>query len=230
MTSPRVLIVEDEPLSRDMLVLRLASRGFETEAVENGRACLDRLESGLPDLILMDISMPEMSGLEVTKLIRDRWSAETLPIIIVSAMVDSDDVIAGLEAGANDYVIKPVNLPVLLARMRVALTIKESVSRLMEAERQRVMLQSLGAACNRLAQPLTALVCTLENLTRHPPADCRQVTVSVNELLTWTKEAGDIINRLREVASLHSASYLERLAILDDRWRPKAKLTPQNTR
>jgi len=166
---PQILVVEDEPLSQDMLTRRLSSRGMRVATVSDGQACIDWLKSNVPDLILLDIQMPKMTGLDVLVEVRKHFTHDALPIILVSALGETDDVIRGLQAGANDYVVKPINLPVLLARMQVCLRIKYDVSLLMEAERQRVIIQALGESCHQLAQPMQAATMTLESLLHNPP-------------------------------------------------------------
>src|SRR5687767_1924614 len=114
---PHILIVEDEPLSRDVIVRHLAGAGYDASVVNDGLDCMAWLGQGNRcDLILMDMALPRMSGLEAIRAIRKTYSPDSLPIIVVSALVDSDDVVAAIEAGANDYVVKPVNFRVLAAR------------------------------------------------------------------------------------------------------------------
>src|SRR5277367_4337307 len=98
---PLLLIVDDEPLSRDALSGRLARREFAVESLAGGQEALDFLAHRVPDLILMDVSMPGLSGIETVQQIRKTWAQDYLPVILVSALTDSEDVIAGLEAGAN---------------------------------------------------------------------------------------------------------------------------------
>src|SRR5262245_11863088 len=125
---PQILVVEDDPLSQDMLVRRLSSRGMRVATVSDGESCIDWLRTNVPGLFLLEIKMPRMTGLEVVQKIRERFTHDVLPVILVTALGESDDIIRGLEAGANDYVVKPINLPVLLARMSVCLRIKYDVS------------------------------------------------------------------------------------------------------
>ena len=103
--------------------------------------------------------------------VREHFTHDALPVILVTALGESEDIVNGLNAGANDYVVKPVNLAVLLARMQVSLKIKFGIGLLMEAERQRVLVEALKETCHQLAQPMTAITMTLESLIRHPPAD-----------------------------------------------------------
>lgn len=210
----RVLVVEDDPYSQDMIVRRLRSRGFEVDAVSDGPACLARVAAAPFDLVLLDVNLPGLSGLEVLPELRARHSHDALPVILVTALGDSTDVVAGLEAGANDYVVKPVNFTVLLARVRVCLRIKRSVALLMEAERDRVMLETLGRACEQIAQPMTAITVLLEMLVRHPLPEPDALRAELSQVLDVTKEAAGIIHRLRAVATSKSVPYPRRVEMI----------------
>ncbi|MHC4991359.1 MAG: response regulator transcription factor [Planctomycetota bacterium] len=208
----RILIVEDDPLSRDLLERALRSKGFQTSATEDGAACLEWLEHDETDLILLDVSMPGMSGLDVLRTIRERQASDQLPVILVSALTDSDDVIAGLEAGANDYVVKPVNLPILLARMNVCLRLKQSVARLVEAERVRVLLESLSETCDHLAQPLAECTSQIEMLVQRVPDDKMLVQSQLRDVLSCATKVADLLERLRSVAAYREVPYTEGIA------------------
>jgi len=212
---PRILLAEDDPNSRDMLVRRLAHRGYSAEAVADGEACLARIDQQPPDLLLLDIQMPGMVGLEVLRRVRTRFSHDALPVILVTALGDSDDIVRGLEAGANDYVVKPVNLPVLLARMSVGLKIRRSVQFLMEAERQRVLVAALGEACHQLSQPSQAVMMTLEAIIRVPPSDPLELARELRSVLEWTGQVGEVIHRLQEVGTLRPVPFTQRMELLD---------------
>ncbi len=203
-----------------MLIRRLQSRGFRVEGASDGCGGLEFLAraeapAGLPDLILLDVNLPDLSGLEVLRRLRTSHNRDSLPVILVTALGESADVLAGLEAGANDYVVKPVNLPVLLARMGVWLQVKRDVTLLMEAERDRVMLATLGGACQQIAQPMTAITMLLEMLSRQPPADPDELRGELAQVLAVTREARAIIHRLREVAQLTAVPYVSRIRMVD---------------
>lgn len=194
----KIFVVEDEPLSRDMLVRRLGTRNYDVEGIADAPTCLARLDDGLPDLILTDVSMPVMSGLQLLRAIRSKWSSDTLPVIMVTAMIDSDDVVAGLEAGANDYVVKPVNLPVLLARVAVWLKVREGMVQQMEMQRQRVRLEALAGACHAIHEPLSDVVAKIEALLAKTPATDVAVREGLTEILNWARDAGKVIAQVQE--------------------------------
>ncbi|MFI9644848.1 response regulator [Streptomyces sp. NPDC052040] len=114
----RVLLIEDDPAVRRGIVLGLARHGHETEAVGTGEDGLEALTAFRPDLVVLDLMLPGMSGLEVCRRIRE---TSLLPIVILSARGDDIDVVIGLEAGADDYVVKPASAALIEARMRAVL-------------------------------------------------------------------------------------------------------------
>ncbi|MFC7305807.1 response regulator [Streptomyces monticola] len=114
----RVLLIEDDPAVRKGVTLALRRRGHEVETAASGEDGLRALDTFRPDLVLLDLMLPGMSGLEVCRRIRE---TRQLPLIILSARGDDIDMVVGLEAGADDYVVKPAGGEVLEARMRAVL-------------------------------------------------------------------------------------------------------------
>ena len=129
-----LLIVDDEESNRDMLSRRLQRHGFEVLLAEDGRQALDSIGKQAPDLVLLDIRMPGMSGMEVLQAIRERSSPSQLPVIMVTAEGHSASIVEALQMGANDYITKPVDMPVALARIRTLLSQKTLSTALRESE------------------------------------------------------------------------------------------------
>ncbi len=213
---PRIVVVEDEQLSREMLVRRLTSRAFEVESFDGAADAIAYIAENRVDLVLIDNAMPGITGVDAVRLLRQKWSHDSLPIIVVSALVDSDDVVEALDAGANDYVVKPINFKVLLARVRTALRMRHNVAILVEAERQRVMMESLARAAATTAEPLGQMVDELEVLMQSPPDDPKQISEGLIGLLDLTEKAVDVIDQLRRIASMHNVPYTARLDFLND--------------
>ncbi len=114
----RVLVVEDEPAFGEALQVGLSREGFEIELVQDGGDALDRFERFGPDLVLLDVMLPTVSGIDICRELRTRSS---VPIIMVTAKSEEIDTVVGLEVGADDYVTKPYRLRELIARMRAVL-------------------------------------------------------------------------------------------------------------
>jgi len=112
-----VLIVDDIAENRDVLSRRLERRGYLIETAENGQLALDIIASQPIDLVLLDVMMPGISGLEVLKEIRKSFSRLELPVFMVTAMNDSFDAVEALSIGANDYITKPIDFAVAMARI-----------------------------------------------------------------------------------------------------------------
>ena len=117
-TAAIILVVDDNEANRDMLSRRLERSGYKVLMAEGGQAGLDLIRTQPIDLVLLDIMMPEMSGLEALKIIRDQFSMAQLPVIMATAKDRSEDMLEAFELGANDYVTKPIELPLVLARIQ----------------------------------------------------------------------------------------------------------------
>src|SRR6266478_8352528 len=117
----RVLIVEDERDIRDLLVLHLQRDGFEVTSAGSGEEALAQVRQSPPDLLVLDLMLPAMGGLEVCRRLRQEQATATLPIVMLTAKGDEVDRVLGLELGADDYVVKPFSPKELLARVRAVL-------------------------------------------------------------------------------------------------------------
>jgi adenylate cyclase len=130
-----LLVVDDNEANRDMLSRRLESRGYRVSVADSGPKALELVENERVDLVLLDIMMPEMSGTTALKRLRALHSRAELPIIMATAKDQSQDIVESLGLGANDYVTKPIDFPVLLARVEAHLSLKRAL-----AEIQRLMI------------------------------------------------------------------------------------------
>jgi two-component system response regulator MtrA len=114
----RILLVEDDPSIREITAIGLRNAGFQVDVADDGQAGLDRFQAGSYDLVLLDVMLPRLDGLEVCRAIR---RSSTVPVVMLTARADTIDVVVGLEAGADDYVKKPFEVPELVARVRAAI-------------------------------------------------------------------------------------------------------------
>jgi diguanylate cyclase (GGDEF)-like protein/PAS domain S-box-containing protein len=140
----RILIVDDNEMNRDMLARRLQRKGYHVCVSASAHELMERIQLDAVDLVLLDIEMPEISGLEALREIRERYSAIEMPVIMVTARNQSEDIVQALGIGANDYLTKPVDFAVALARVGTQLSHKRAQEELKESE-ERYALAARGA-------------------------------------------------------------------------------------
>lgn len=127
MRPSKILIVDDEPFNVDYLEQELEDLGYATVSARDGQEALEKIALETPDLILLDVMMPIMDGLTVCRILKGNNETQLIPIVIMTALDGLDDRIKGIEAGADDFLTKPVNQRELLARMQTALRLKHTV-------------------------------------------------------------------------------------------------------
>jgi class 3 adenylate cyclase len=123
----RILVVDDLELNRSMLARRLERKGFVVETAEGGREAIEKIGQGGYDLVLLDIMMPDVSGYDVLTEVRQSRSPLELPIIMATAKDQGEDVVSAFKLGANDYIVKPIDFPVALARIETQLSRKRAM-------------------------------------------------------------------------------------------------------
>jgi len=154
--SGRLLVVDDNEMNRDMLSRRLARKGHTVEVAEGGLQALEMIEATDFDVVLLDIMMPGIDGYETLERIRANRDSGDLPVIMATAKDESEDVVVALKLGANDYVTKPFDFPVVLARVQTQLQLKRSREALAHAHGR--MKKDLEAAARIQAAFLPATV------------------------------------------------------------------------
>lgn len=203
----RLLVVDDNEMNRDMLSRRLERRGFAVVCAEDGEKALAEIASGPFDAILLDIMMPGLDGWEVLKRIRAKHSATQLPVIMATAKDQREDIVQALAAGANDYVTKPLDFPVVLARVETQLSLKRAVDEIIElkADLQR-RNDALEEANRRMKRDLESAARIQQALLPSGPPDVPGVDFS------WVfrpcdELGGDILNMFR-IGDSHVGLYV----------------------
>ena len=187
-TPPQILIVEDNPESLDIFQTRLAAHGYEILTASDGEEALAIAREKQPDLILLDIMMPKLNGVEVCRRLKEDPSLPFMPIVMVTALADPKDVVVGLEAGADEYLAKPVDQTALVARVKSMLRIKslhdtgqEQAARL---EAQTVKLSEWNQKLEERVNEQVKRIGRLDRLKRFlSPHVAELVTESNNESL-----------------------------------------------
>jgi len=153
----RILVIDDLPENVFMLKDRLEQEGYEVLTAYNGKSGIEKAQSELPDLILLDVMMPDINGFEVCKILVDDSRTSDIPIILVTAKTDPEDIKEGLDAGAYDYIKKPINKIELLARVKSELKLSDANKLLVEIERRNTFLATVVTANHKIKQPLTLI-------------------------------------------------------------------------
>lgn len=162
-----ILLVDDEPLNRDMLSRRLGKAGYDVATASDGADALAQIKAKRPDLVLLDLLMPGMSGLDVLRELRRTVDPTELPIVVATALHETSFLVEAMEAGANDFVTKPLDFPVVLARVESQLRAKGI------ADRNRTLASRLEVARTRLEVANRELAQMFGELEREADLDRR---------------------------------------------------------
>src|SRR4030066_2211341 len=167
----KILVIDDLPENVFILQDRLMQEGYEVITAYDGQGGIEKAYSTLPDLILLDVMMPDISGFEVCKILVSDDRTKHIPIILVTARAGAEDTKEGLEAGAFDYVKKPFNKVELLARVNSALKLSEAQKKYLEAEQKNTFAATVVTANHRIKQPLTLMSLSSAALKREISKD-----------------------------------------------------------
>jgi DNA-binding response OmpR family regulator len=211
---PVVLVVDDQAPNRKLLADLLATRGYAVETAESGEEALTKIESVRPDLVLLDIVMPGLSGYDVCRRIRADPATGVLPVVMVTALDPAQERIKGLEAGADDFLTKPINTPELLARVKSLLRIKTFHD---TVQTQACELAGLNASLETRVQEQLGELQRLAQLKRFFPPHLaeRIVAGDVDDpLATHRREIAVVILDLRGFTAFADASEPEEVMSL----------------
>jgi adenylate cyclase len=186
---PRILIVDDNATNRDILMTRLQAHGYDLAQAADGEEALNAAKALLPDLILLDVMMPKIDGIEVCRRLKGDAGMPFTPIILVTAKSDSKDIVTGLNAGADEYLTKPIDQAALVARVNSVLRIKELHD---QVQAQAAQL----AEWNRsLEQRVAQQVAEIERIGRLR----RYLAPQIAELVLSTGDEHVLVTRRREI-------------------------------
>lgn len=220
----RILVADDNPDNRDILQARLAAHGYEILTARDGEETLEVARAAQPDLLLLDVTMPKLDGIEVCRRLKTDAALPFTPIIMVTARAGSQDVVAGLDAGADEYLTKPVDQAALVARVRSMLRIKALQDQVQEQARQLEAQATQLARWNRELEARVAeqveQVARLSRLKRFLAPQLAELIVAgdaENPLVSHRREVTVVFLDLRGFTSFaETAEPEEVMAVLRD--------------
>ena len=191
----KILVIDDLPENVFMLQDRLEHEGYEVITAYDGKSGIEKVRSERPDLILLDVMMPDITGIEVCKILVADKETAGIPIILVTAKSGADDTKEGLEAGAFDYIKKPFNRIELVARVKSALKLSDANKLILDAEKKNTFVATVVTANHKIKQPLTLLSLSSSAIKRELGKD----EISRESLLGRLKYIDIAIKEISEV-------------------------------
>lgn len=201
-----ILIAEDDPINLKIMDALLSAENYTICTVTDGQQCLDLVSHVRPDLILTDVEMPVLDGLETCRRLRADGDFQSIPIIFVTASTDDDILQAAFEAGGSDYVRKPVNRIELTARVGNALSQHQAMRKLADEEKLKGVLETAGGVCHELNQPLQYVLGAVQLLMM----DVDEQDPSYGKLdaiRARVEQMGDITNKLTKITRYRTRAY-----------------------
>ncbi len=195
-TPASILMVDDVPKNIQLLASILSQEGYSIFASTNGKQALESVESSPPDLILLDVNMPEMDGYETCRRLKASPQFKDIPIIFLTAKTETEDIVKGFELGAVDYVIKPFNAAELLSRVRTHLEMKHNREIIQNQSHQRKEL--IHVLCHDLLNP----ICSLEGFLELIYMDNSKLLEFKDYLFISLQNCKNIIDLVRNYKSL----------------------------
>lgn len=196
----KILLVDDDQMNAKLLQKRLSKRGFECDYVENGADCLMAIKSGSYSLVLLDIMMPDMSGIEVLTQIRKEKSNVELPVIMVTAKSDTSDIVDALKNEANDYLTKPVNIDIAEARINTQLKIHDLVNESLKAKQLSTVNTMVTTLNHEINNPLAIAVGNLSILQGKLESDKLKLE-RVEKSLDALNRITDIVKKIEQISA-----------------------------
>jgi two-component system cell cycle response regulator len=214
----RILVVDDQPDNVFILQDRLEQQGFEVLSAYDGQSGIDKARDEQPDLILLDVMMPGMSGFEVCREIVQNELTKNIPIILVTALTGSEDIKEGLQAGAFDYIKKPFNKIELIARINSALKYSETNQLLLELEKVKTFAATVVTTNHEIKQPLTLINLSTAALRRELNKDTGSKDKMINRIAyieNATKEIIKVLDKMSSIRKPVMTDYINNLKMID---------------
>ena len=205
----KILIAEDDAITLKMLERKLGSWGYEIVSVTDGNAAWEKThQDDAPQLLLLDWMMPNMDGIEICRKLKQQPKDTPTYIILLTARYQEDDIVAGLDAGADDYITKPFGNSELRSRVNVGHRMIALQNALLEKEKLQAVFETAGAVCHEMNQPLQVVSGVAELLM----LDVKNTDPHYEKLMTimeQTQRMGEITNKLMKITKYETKKYLK---------------------
>ncbi len=226
----KILVIDDLPENVFLLQDRLESEGYEILTAYDGKSGINKAVNELPDLILLDVMMPEMNGIEVCNTLVNNPSTSNIPVILVTAKSGAEDMKEGLEAGAFDYIKKPFNKIELLARVHSALKLSEAQKKYLEAEQRNTFVATVVTANHKIKQPLTLMSLSSAALKREVNKENISkdaVMKRLNYIDSAIKEISNVLNQMNAIKKPVFSDYVKDIKMIEV--EKEAKTSEENS-
>jgi two-component system, cell cycle response regulator len=214
----KILVIDDLPENVFMLQDRLEHEGYQVITAYDGKSGIDKAVAEIPDLILVDVMMPEVTGIEVCRVLVENPDTKNIPIILVTARSGAEDTKEGLEAGAFDYIKKPFNKIELMARINSALKLSEAQKIILESEQKSTFNATVVTTNHKIKQPLTLMSLSSAAIKR----ELNKEEISKEGILkrlvyidTAIKEINEVLNQLNSIKKPVFSNYVKNIRMVE---------------
>jgi DNA-binding response OmpR family regulator len=214
----KICVIDDHPENVFILQDRLEKAGFEIITSYDGNAGLEKIREELPDLVLLDVMMPGVSGFEVCRAITKDDLTKHIPVILLTALTSTEDLEEGLQSGAFDYIKKPFNRVELLARIKSALRFSETNKFLIEIEKVNTFSATVLTANHEIKQPLTLINLSTTAIRRElskEEMNLESIEKRVKFIETATREIINVLEKLTSIKKPVFTDYINNLKMID---------------
>jgi len=224
----KILIIDDHPDNVFLLQDRLEKEGFEVIKAYHGEMGIQKAVEEKPDLLLLDIMMPDISGFDVCKILTTKEETKLIPIILLTALTEAENLKQGLQSGAFDYIKKPFNRTELIARINSALRFSETNKLLIEVEKIKTFAATVATANHEIKQPLTLINLSTAAIRRElakldfPSED---ILRRIEFIENAAKNIISVLDKLSAIKKPVITPYVNNLNIIDLKAKEENKLT-----
>jgi len=212
----KVLIIEDDRSYAEILKRVIAKDGYEIKIAYDGEEGFNQTLEWKPDVVIVDWMMPGMSGIELIKKVKEHPELKFCYVIMLTARVEMEDKLAGFEAGADDFITKPVDFAELLARVRVGFRIRKLQSEIAELQHESALLEMARTLGHEINNPLNIIYLALELVNRSlREGDLEKVKENLNRIYQASERIKDIVNKLISLRKPAFKDYVNGKRMLD---------------